>query len=315
MEAYGSTTSLSSFRAGVSESVLEMKDGKTPSRDQFTRKFSIEITRPRAAEIAALVEILPPATPVYFSAVPTITPQEIVTAAASLRKAGLEPVVHIAARRLASEAALRELLTALRNEADVRQLLVIGGDVDCVGPFPDALAVIQKGRLGEAGIEAIGIAAYPEGHPRIPAGRLEAALDEKIAAATAQGMAVHIVSQFSFSPERILAWVKQLRACGMTWPVKVGMAGPSNVPALLRFAKRCGVSASLRGLMSGAARGLIGHVGPDRILKTLAGAEDLGDVAPHYFSFGGIVETARYACDAAFGTNGASRAMAHSGTG
>ena len=120
---------------------------------------------------------------------PTITPHELIAAAASLRKAGLEPVVHIAARRIRAAADLQDLLARLRGEADVRRLLVIGGDVDTPGPFPDALAVIQKGRLREAGIEEIGIGAYPEGHPRIPPGRLEAALDEKIAAAAAHGLA------------------------------------------------------------------------------------------------------------------------------
>jgi len=262
----------------------------------FTQRFSLEATRPNTAEIAALAEIMPPGTPVYFSAVPTITLQELVGGAALLRKSGLEPVVHIAARRLRAAADLQNLLARLRGEADVRRLLVIGGDVEPTGPFPDALAVIQKGRLGEAGIEEVGIGAYPEGHARISAGRLEAALDEKIAAAAAHGLRVHIVSQFSFSPEGILAWLSKLRACGITKPVKVGMAGPTSMPALLRYAKRCGVNASLRGLMSGAASGLIGHVGPDRIIETLNRAGDLGDAAPHYFSFGGAVETARYAC-------------------
>jgi methylenetetrahydrofolate reductase (NADH) len=266
----------------------------------FAQRFSIEVTRPNASEIAALAEILPPATPVYFSAVPTVTPAELIAAAALLRKAGLEPVVHIAARRLHTPDNLTNLLSGLRGEADVRRLLVIGGDADAAGPFPDALAVIQKGRLREAGIEEIGIGAYPEGHHRIPPERLEAALDEKIASAAAHGLRVHIVSQFSFSPERILDWLKQLRACGITKPVKVGMAGPTSVPGLLRYAKRCGVNASLRGLMSGRAGDLIGqlagHVGPDRIVETLALAGDLGDAAPHYFSFGGALETARYAC-------------------
>jgi methylenetetrahydrofolate reductase (NADPH) len=266
------------------------------SPNSFARSFSIEATRPNAAEIAALADILPPGTPVYFSAVPTIEPPELIGAAALLRKSGLEPVVHIAARRLRAAADLQDLLKSLRGEADVRRLLVIGGDVEAAGPFPDALAVIQKGRLREAGIAEIGIGAYPEGHARIPAGRLEAALDEKIAAATAHGLGVYIVSQFSFSPERVLAWLKQLRACGITRPVKVGMAGPTSMPALLRYARRCGVNASLRGLMSGAAAGLIGNIGPDRIVETLSLAGDLGDAAPHYFSFGGAVETARYAC-------------------
>jgi methylenetetrahydrofolate reductase (NADPH) len=283
-----------------------------PGAAAFTQRFSLEATRPSAAEITSLTGIVPPATPIYFSAVPTITRREIVAAAVSLRKAGLEPIIHIAARRLPSAAALQEMLSALRGEADVRRLLVIGGDVDAPGVFSDALAIIQKGRLREAGVEEIGIGAYPESHPRIPPGRLESALDEKIAAATAHGLRVHIVSQFSFSPERILNWLRRVRAGGISKPIKIGMAGPTNVPALLRYAKRCGVAASLRGLVSGVASGLVGHVGPDRIIEALSVAGNLGDVAPHYFSFGGTLETARYACEAAAGRYGASRAMARS---
>jgi len=278
----------------------------------FAQRFSLEATRPGAAEITALAGVLPPGTPLYLTAVSTQDAPELAGAAAASRKAGLEPVPHIAARRLEGTAALQDLLARMRGEADIRRLLLIGGDVDTPGAFPDALAVIQKGRLQEAGIEEIGIGAYPEGHPRIPAGRLEAALDEKIAAATAQGLRVHIVSQFSFLPDRILTWVRQLRASGIGHPVKIGMAGPTNVPALLRYAKRCGVAASLRGLMSGVASGLVGHVGPDRILESLSAAGNLGDVAPHYFTFGGTLETARYACEAAAGRHGAGHAMARS---
>ena len=267
---------------------------------EFAQNFSLEATRPDANEIAALAAILPPGTQVYLTAVPTIDPRALVTAAAGLRKAGLEPVAHIAARRLASAVQLSELLAGLRAEADMRRLLIIGGDVDASGPFADALAVIQQGGLREAGIEDIGIGGYPEGHPRIPPRRLEEALDQKIAAARAAGLRVNIVSQFSFSPERILAWLRQIRAGGIAVPVKVGMAGPASGTGLLRYAKRCGVSASLRGLMSGAGGGLIGHRGPAAIIEALATAGDLG-ATPHYFSFGGAVETARYACEAAAG--------------
>jgi len=276
----------------------------------FARRFSLEATRPNPSEIAALADIVPRGTLLYLTAVPTQRAPELVTAAAALRKADIEPVAHIAARRLASAAALQELLAGLRGEADMRRLLIIGGDVDAPGAFADALAVIQKGRLREAGIEEIGIGGYPEPHPRIPAGRLEAALDEKIAAATAHGLRVHIVSQFSFSPERILAWLKQLRACGIGKPVKIGMAGPTSVAALLRFARRCGVAASLRGLASGVAGGLVGQVGPDRIVETLSAVTNLGDIAPHYFSFGGTLESAHYACKAAAGRPEAGRAIA-----
>jgi methylenetetrahydrofolate reductase (NADPH) len=265
----------------------------------FARDFSLEATRPSAAEIAGLAASLPAATPVYLSWVPTQSMRELVTAAAHLRKSGLEPVVHIAARRLTSAEQLDELLKGLRGEAEQRRLLVIGGDIDTSSPFTDALAVIQKGRLREAGIEEIGIAGYPEGHSRIPPDRMEAALDQKIAAARAAGLRVHIVSQFSFSPDAVVGWLRRLRQCGIAVPVRVGMAGPTSFTALMRYAKRCGVNASLRGMASGAASGLIGNVGPDEIVASVAAASGIGDASPHYFSFGGVLQTARYACDAA----------------
>jgi methylenetetrahydrofolate reductase (NADPH) len=275
----------------------------------FAQDFSLEATRPGPAEISALAGILKPGTPVFLTAVPTVDSSELVAAASSLRKAGLDPVAHIAARRLSSVAQLSEMQSALRGEADMRRLLVIGGDVDSSGPFADALSVIQRGGLREVGIEEIGIGGYPEGHPRIAPERLEAALDQKIATARAAGLRVAIVSQFSFSGEHILTWLRQLRACGITVPVKVGLAGPASVTGLLRYAKRCGVSASLRGLMSGAGTGLIGRAAPDHIIDALSSAGDLG-AAPHYFSFGGTVETARYACEAAAGRIAARHAMA-----
>jgi methylenetetrahydrofolate reductase (NADPH) len=104
--------------------------------------------------------------------------------------------------------------------------------------------------------------------------------------------------------------LKQLRACGIERPVKVGMVGPTSVPGLMRFARRCGVSMSVRGLVSGNAAALIGHVNPDRIVEALSAAEGIGYVAPHYFSFGGTIETARYGCAAAQRTGQLARAMA-----
>lgn len=279
-------------------------------KQAFASRFSVEATRPTLAEIEQLAGILPAGTEVYITAVPKQVGDELVNAAAALRRMGLEPVAHLAARMLPDTETLSNMLHRLSGEAQVRRLLVIGGDSGQAGPFPDALSVIQRGRLRDAGIEEIGIGAYPEGHPIIPPDRIEAALDAKIAAAKAQGLRVNITSQFSFSPERILAWLKQLRACGIAEPVKVGMVGPTSVPGLMRFARRCGVSMSLHGLLSGNVASLIGHVGPDRIVEALSAATGTGDAAPHYFSFGGTVETARYACAMAQRTDEFARAMA-----
>jgi methylenetetrahydrofolate reductase (NADPH) len=290
-----------------------MPAGVVPARSlaDFARSFSLEVTRPNAAEIAALAEIVPNGTAVYLTAVPTQSTNEFGDAAGALRKIGLEPIAHVAARRLTSTDHLKEILKSIRGEADMRRLLVIAGDVDASGPFTDALAVIQSGLLRKAGIEEIGISGYPEGHPRIATDRLEAALDQKIAAARAAGLRVHIVSQFSFAPDVVVGWLQRLRQCGILVPVKVGMAGPASLPALLRYARRCGVGSSLRGLMSGVATSLIAHVGPDRIVEALGAAGGLGEIAPHYFSFGGVIETARYASGAAAGRLPAGHAMAN----
>ncbi|MGH6790676.1 MAG: methylenetetrahydrofolate reductase [Pseudolabrys sp.] len=264
--------------------------------DSFAREFSLEATRPSAADIASLAGILKRGTQLYLSAVPSQSFEQHVEVAATVRRAGLEPVAHLPARRFASTAELAGVLARLRGEADLRRVLVVAGDAATAGPYADTLALIQGGKLRDAGIEEIGIAGYPEGHPTITADKIEAALDQKIAAARAAGLSVHIVSQFSFDPEAIVAWLVRLRKCGIAAPVKVGMAGPTSIPALLRYAKHCGVGVSLKGLMSGAASSLLGHVGPDRIVAALEAARnEIGEAHPHYFSFGGVAETARYA--------------------
>lgn len=282
----------------------------------FGQDFSLEATRPKPDEISALRGVIPRGTPIYITAIPGQSIAELAGSAASVRNAGFEPVVHVAARRLASANELDETLAAIRGEADVRRLLVIGGDVDATGPFADALAVIQKGKLREAGIEEIGVGAYPEGHPKISQERLSASLDEKLAAGAAHGLKVNIVSQFSTSPDVIVGWVRKLRAAGISHPLRVGMAGPTSITALLRFAKRCGVNASIRGLVSGAAASLasnlIGNVGPDKIVDALDAARgDIGETYPHYFSFGGLLTTGRYAAEKAQ-AGGAARMAAHS---
>jgi methylenetetrahydrofolate reductase (NADPH) len=258
----------------------------------FVPDFSIEATRPSASEITQLGEILASGTSVYVTAIPKAAPDETVGAAVALRRAGLEPVIHIAARRLPSADTLQDVLQRLTGEAGVQRLLVIGGDIDAAGPYADALAVIQKGDLRRHGIEEIGIGAYPEGHPRIPTARLEASLDEKIASATAQGLRVNIVTQFSFSGERIIAWLKQLRSSGIKNRVGIGLAGPTSVPALIRYAKRAAcrlhcVDWRPNGDPWSAMSGGTHHRYVERITARR-------ETRLHY-SFGGVVQTARHA--------------------
>jgi methylenetetrahydrofolate reductase (NADPH) len=279
---------------------------------EFVTGFSLEATRPTADEIDALATIAPAGTRVYLSAVPTRRTDEgikdeRIEYARRLKARGFEPVPHVAVRMFATSAALDDFLARMTGEADVRRLLVVAGDREQpAGEFRSAIELIDGGLLQRRGIVEVGIAGYPEGHPRIAPLDLERALADKIAAAETTGIAVHIVTQFCFDPGAIVQWIRRLRDFGLEHPVRVGLAGPTSLATLLRYAQRCGVRASAQGLarQSGLLRQLFAMSAPDGLVRELAQARGegyLGAVKPHFFSFGGLSRTARWAAAAADG--------------
>lgn len=272
----------------------------------FLRGFSLEATRPKPADIEALKAAAPAGTQVYLSAIPTRPAQEVLAQAVAVRAAGFEPVPHLAARNFESSGALSDLLAQLVAQAGVARVLVIAGDRDePAGPFAGALEVIDSGLLQRHGIRAIGISGHPEGHPRLSAQTLERAMAAKLDSAEQGGLDVEIVSQFCFDPHTIVGWIGKLRDLGIENRVRVGMAGPTSLTTLLRFAARCGVKASAAGAVRQA--GLMKHLfsvsAPDAVVRPIAeaGTASLGDVAAHFFSFGGVDATARWAANAAAG--------------
>ena len=267
----------------------------------FMSGFSTEATRPSPADIAAL-GVLRRGARVYLSAVPNRPADEGLAAAVQIRAAGLEPVPHVAVRNFASVEALDTFLARLHGEAGVETVLVIAGDRAECGPFRRARDVIDNGVLRRRGIRSIGIAGYPQGHPRIGDDELNRALADKVAAAEATGLAVEIVTQFCFDAGAILDFVARVRGFGFEHRVRIGLAGPTNLTSLMRYASRCGVRTSAQGLArrSGLMRQMFALTTPDDLIRTLAEAAP-GDVVPHFFSFGGIPATARWASAVADG--------------
>jgi methylenetetrahydrofolate reductase (NADPH) len=272
----------------------------------FMRGTSLEATRPNADDVAALKAAAAPGALVYLSAVPSRPQEEVVEQAQAVRAAGLEPVPHLAVRNFANAEALRRFVDRLTGEAGVRRLLVIAGDrPDTAGPFLGALEAIDSGMISR-NIETIGISGYPDGHPRIAQHELDRLLAAKIEAAEATGLKVEIVTQFCLDAAPIIAWLKRLRAHGVDHPVRIGLAGPTSLTTLMRYAKRCGVRASTQGLArnAGLVKRLLGASAPDGIIRTLIETNrdgELGEISPHLFSFGGVGATARWAAGAAAG--------------
>jgi methylenetetrahydrofolate reductase (NADPH) len=293
--------------AAALKTVTEFPDETVRQVAAFMRGFSLEAVRPSLDEIAALQPALPPSTAVYLTALPHRPAAELIALAVRVRRQGFEPVPHLAARGFASRDALGDFLSQLSEQAATTRALVIGGDRDRpAGPFSGARDLIESGLLQRHGIGEIGIAGYPDGHPRMTGDTLDRLMLAKVEAAEQTGLSVHIVTQFAFDPTAILRWLDRLRALGIVQPVRIGMAGPTNLSTLLRYAKHCGVRASAQGLMrqAGLVKHLIGSHTPDRLLRPLAeivAQGRIGRVSAHFFSFGGVAATARWAAAAAAG--------------
>ena len=258
---------------------------------------SLEMGAHRPQDAAAIAALLPAGTPVYVNHLPRHRLADSLEAIAALRAAGLEPVPHIAARRIAG----REELEAFLRAAGVRKALVLGGDEpEALGRYADGAALIRTGLLEECGVREIGLPGYPEGHPRIPQMALEQAFGEKLALAAGHGLGAYVVTQFCFAPARILEYCSALSRSAPGVPVYVGLAGPTSPVALLRFAQRCGVSASLRALQAqglNAVR-LVTRTDPAEQLAALAhycaAHAACNVVGVHLFTFGGVTAAAAW---------------------
>ena len=262
---------------------------------------SLEMSPLRSADCAAIAALLPAGTPTYVHHLPRHGLAASFEALVAARAAGLEPVPHIAARRIASHAELATFLDRAVREVGVSKVLLIGGDdPQPLGPYADSLAVLRERILADSGLREVALPGYPEGHPRIAQAALDRALVEKLDLAHGQGLAPSMVTQFSFAPTRVVEYCSELARKFPELPVHVGLAGPADAATLLRFAQRCGVSASLRAMGAlgmGAVR-LFMHTDPGEQLNAVAKYclrhDDCNVVGAHLFSFGAAIAAAQW---------------------
>lgn len=267
----------------------------------FARGASTEISTHDEKLLDALTHRLPAGMTVYVAHTPKSSVEDVVRVAIKVQAAGFAASPHLVARRLPSEEALRGVLARLRAHG-IEQALLVAGDLQRpLGPFKSTLEVLATGAVEEAGLKRIGVAGHPEGHPAAGSDELLSALRAKQEFGARSGIAVHIVTQFGFNPEGICAWDRMLTQEGITLPVHVGMAGPTPISKLLKFAVQCGIGTSMSSLVKnmGAVASLTGFaVGPDEMLLglVLGCARHAGSrlVQPHVYSFGGALATANW---------------------
>jgi len=250
----------------------------------------------RAGEVAAL---LPTTTCVYLPSLPGLPLARTLEAVAAIRAAGLDPVPHVSARRILNGDEFRAFLKEAVAKHGVHRVLLLGGDEPKPkGPFADSLQILESGLLADSGIREIGVAGYPEGHPRIS--NLNESFERKRRLTQEQGLGMYVVTQFSFSPHRVVEYCARLARSAPDVSIYAGVAGPTDPVALARYAQRCGVSVSLRALRtlgSGIAQ-LVTNSDPREQLIALARyslqRQPSNVVGVHLYSFGGAVRTAAW---------------------
>lgn len=260
--------------------------------------FSIETTPATAVRVESFEALLPAGTKVNVTFLPGTGYLDTVATAARLRKEGMVPVPHIAARSIADASALESYLKRLQSEAAVDEALVIGGGVSKpVGSFHSSVQLLHTGLFDKYGIRRIGIAGHPEGTPDIPPSEVEQALQQKKAYAEATGTEMYLVTQFCFEAAPVVRWIEWLHSIGIHMPVSIGVPGPASIKTLLRFAQECGIGPSMRVITRQAKNvaKLLTIQTPDALLVALAQFQSIDAERQlqriHLYPFGGFAKT------------------------
>lgn len=271
---------------------------------RLMENFSVEVTPREADKQDTLREVLRPGAPVYITYLPDSDLNDTITAAKRIADIGLHPVPHLPARGFESEHQLDDALRRLTGEAGVTEVLAIAGSVKRqLGPFSSSMELLRTGLLQRYGVTIVGVAGHPEGTPDIDAAALAQAVADKNAFAKETGLRMHLVTQFCFAPEPVVAWEKALRDAGNELPVHVGLPGVASAATLLKFGLACGVGASLAVVRKQAGNVLklasAKPQHPDTVILGIAAAA-LADPDSifesfHFFPFGALKRTSGWA--------------------
>jgi methylenetetrahydrofolate reductase (NADPH) len=161
-------------------------------------------------------------------------------ASVQLGQLGYNVIPHLAARSLESRAQLAGILEDC-EASGITEVFAVGGDAPhAAGPYSSSAPLLEDIADMTGGDLAVGVAGYPEGHPRHNELHMLDALLEK------QHLAANVVTQMCFSAPRISWYAELLRREGVGLPVWAGVAGAVPRAKLIALATKIGVGPSLK---------------------------------------------------------------------
>lgn len=274
--------------------MVQPADRRT-SVDDVVRRSSIEVIPLKGAETK--VAVVPAETTVTITCSPKFGLSRTLDHVAAACRSGHRVVPHLAARMVRDRRELRDFVRRV-TDLGVDDLYVVGGDgEEPVGRFGEAAQILQE--LGEFdhGLARLGVACYPEGHPKIAHEALFDALLRK------QQYADYMVSQLCFDASAMVGWVRGVRDRGVILPLRIGVAAPLQTRKLIEVAVKIGVGRSVRFLSK--QHGLVGNLLLGRAYEPMdlllaiqkeASFDDLTVEGLHLFSFNQVEATLDWLC-------------------
>ncbi|WP_165945582.1 methylenetetrahydrofolate reductase [Micromonospora sp. KC606] len=247
---------------------------------------------PTASVVDEVSATLPTGATVTVTASPSKGLEATLDLSERLAALGFDVVPHLAARMIHGPGELGEITNRLAR-AGITKVFIPAGDADPpAGAYHSALQVLEDLACAGNPFSEVGITGYPESHPRIHDDLTIQAMWDK------RRLATHIVSNLTFDPGVLSAWVRRVRARGVTTPILVGLPGPVERTKLLRVATKIGVGESAKFLATNrsmfARIAAPGGYDPLRFLGRAAavlGRDDMFVGGLHLFTFNQVAET------------------------
>ena len=254
------------------------------------KKNSLEIIPKQVGRIANLPKNL--FGDVYIAYIPGESFTNIVSASKYIINQGFKPVPHVPARSISNKKELDLYLSQL-SDIGVEKILAIGGSGKQIGNFEKTFDLFDTGLFDKYSFNQINIAGHPEGNPFDK--NSDENLFKKYEWIIKNKFNCSIVSQWTFDIKKTNNWIQNIKRkmkliSSGSLDVHIGIAGPAKIITLIKYAKICGVSASLiiaknKNL---ELRNLIQH-NPTEIINNLKNYDNL-----HFFPFGGIKELVKW---------------------
>lgn len=290
-------------------SILNFRKDTPPARDPsiagILRGYSIEVMPRTAAKIEDFRAILPVATRVYVAHIEGTPFDDMLATARRLTGEGFAVMPHVPARLVADRATLDAWLAAYADAGVSQALVLAGGSKQPVGDFDSSMQLLDTGLFDRHGFTHLHVAGHPEGNRDIDTDGSNRLVDEaalwKQAFSERTDAAMAMATQFAFDAAPVIAWADRLQAAGVRLPIHVGVAGPTKLQTLVKFAIACGVGPSLAVLQKRARdlTTLLLPFEPDAVLTGLAAhvaaRPDSLIQGIHIFPLGGITASADYA--------------------